>query len=429
MQPLKHLACLLLTFCATCPLPAQPQPNRDFYGRIIDRQELCQNGSSFMSEQDVDRLIAEILAMQGLNNRFITVGCPSVSNCVATLDRDRRPVILFNPSFLQRVQKLQFREVDLPTVGEKDWPTLTILAHEIGHHLNNHLTNPLPGATAPQMELEADRTAGFLVYLMGGELEQARKAFQDVSETGTYTHPPRNLRLEALGKGFADAAGRFVRSNRGKPNPAPAPTPARDPAVSYSSVKIGTQVWMSANLNVTRFRNGDPIPEVQDEEAFRQAGLRQQPAWCHYEGKAENGRIYGKLYNWYAVNDPRGLAPEGWHIPSQPEVDRLVKHLGGPAIAGKKMKTNVGWSSNDPKFPAKPGTNESGFSALPGGNHNSYGFIGNLGGSAFWWTSTTDPAYPNQAWFWSLYVEGNGLNANTTSKIGGKSVRCIRDTP
>jgi hypothetical protein len=105
---------------------------------------------------------------------------------------------------------------------------LTILAHEIGHHLNNHITNPLPGATEIELELEADKTAGFLVYLMGGTLEKAKMAFQDVSENGSYTHPKRSDRINALVGGYKDAEAKFprFRPNPIKPNPI-SPTPRK----------------------------------------------------------------------------------------------------------------------------------------------------------------------------------------------------------
>jgi len=167
-----HRAPIFLT-CLLSATSLQAQSgSTDFYGRVVDKNALCTQASGFMSEQNVERLIGEMLAMQGLKNRFIIVGCQSVTNCIATVDKSNRPVILFNPAFLQRVQKLQFSESDLPAIGERDWSTLTILAHEIGHHMNNHLTNPLPDATRRGMELEADETAGFLLYLMGGQLEQ-----------------------------------------------------------------------------------------------------------------------------------------------------------------------------------------------------------------------------------------------------------------
>ena len=90
-------------------------------------------------------------------------------------------------------------------------------------------------------------------------------------------------------------------------------------AIFAQTVKIGTQVWTTKNLNVSTFRNGDTIPEVKTNEEWIEAARIQQPAWCYYENDSMNGAKYGKLYNWYAMNDTRGLAPIGYHIPSDVE--------------------------------------------------------------------------------------------------------------
>jgi uncharacterized protein (TIGR02145 family) len=106
----------------------------------------------------------------------------------------------------------------------------------------------------------------------------------------------------------------------------------------YESERFGNQEWMTKNLDVDRFRNGDLIPHAESNEEWKKAGDDEQPAWCYYDNDPENGKKYGKLYNWYAVNDPRGLVPEGWHITSQKEWTSLVEFLGGFEIAGLKMK-------------------------------------------------------------------------------------------
>lgn len=401
-------------------LVAQPR-STDFYGRVVDKQELCTQASGFMSEQDVERLIADMLAMQGLRNRFIVVGCPSVSNCLATVDKDKRPVILFNPTFLQRVQKLQFSEKDLPVIGEMDWSTLTILAHEVGHHLNNHITNPLPNATAHDKELEADQTAGFLLYLMGGQLEQGRLAFREASETGSYTHPPRAQRLAALANGFQDAAGRFPRNRGGGKTD---PVPVR--VVTSASVTISGQVWMTQNLNVDRFRNGDPIPEARTEAEWKRAADLKQPAWCHFQNDPANEPLYGRLYNWYAVNDPRGLAPQGWHVPSDAEWSRLTDAIGGEAQAGNKLKGPSGWM-DDPGIVAAD-RNASGFSGSPGGFRFENGkFLNGAGIMGGWWSATEDGPY--SVWNRNLRNDQPGMfrSGKGTYKGDGLSVRCLRD--
>ena len=109
--------------------------------------------------------------------------------------------------------------------------------------------------------------------------------------------------------------------------------------IKAQDVTIGTQTWTSKNLNVTKYRNGDAIPQVQDKNAW--AKLK-TGAWCYYENNTANGTTYGKLYNWFAVNDTRGLAPKGYHIPTDAEWTILTDYLGGDTIAGTKMKSTSG---------------------------------------------------------------------------------------
>ena len=131
---------------------------------------------------------------------------------------------------------------------------------------------------------------------------------------------------------------------------------------TYKTVKIGKQEWMAENLNVSHYCNGDPIPKAKDEWSKLKTG-----AWCYYDHDEENGKIYGKLYNGYAVYDPRGLAPEGWHVSTDNEWKILMKYLGGEDIAGDKLKEPTYWWVEDYSVP----TNESGFTALPGGLRDS----------------------------------------------------------
>jgi uncharacterized protein (TIGR02145 family) len=131
-------------------------------------------------------------------------------------------------------------------------------------------------------------------------------------------------------------------------------TDSRDGKV-YKTVVIGTQTWMAENLNVSSFRNGDPIPEAKTDEEWIKAGENEQPAWCYYNNDPKNGVKFGKLYNWYAVNDPRGLASLGWHVSTYEEWNELINYLGGVSEAGIKIKSNQGWKEN------YNGTNESGF--------------------------------------------------------------------
>ncbi|MBM3401498.1 MAG: hypothetical protein FJY21_04145 [Bacteroidetes bacterium] len=135
-------------------------------------------------------------------------------------------------------------------------------------------------------------------------------------------------------------------------------------SIYSQTVTIGNQVWMTKNLDLDKFRNGDPIQEAKTNEEWKKAGENKQPAWCYYNNDPANGTKYGKLYNWYAVTDPRGLAPKGWHIPTDMEWTILIDYLGGPDVAGGKMKST---GSEYWKSPNREASNESGFSGLPGG--------------------------------------------------------------
>lgn len=141
---------------------------------------------------------------------------------------------------------------------------------------------------------------------------------------------------------------------------------------------IGKQVWTTENLNTERFRNGDLIAEAKTAEEWEKAAKNGQPAWCYYDNKTQ----YGKLYNWYAVNDPRGLAPKGWHVPTRSEVEVLVNFLGGNEEASKKMKTMDLWITESGN------SNSSGFSAMPGGYRNSEGKFWNANHVGEFWTSS-----------------------------------------
>jgi len=114
-----------------------------------------------------------------------------------------------------------------------------------------------------------------------------------------------------------------------RPKPKPKkPEVVEDIKSGFKTVEIGEQVWMAENLNVSTFRNGDPIPQARTQEEWKKAGENKQAAWCYYDNNPANGKKYGKLYNYYATSDPRGLAPNGWHIPTDSEWKTLIKYLG-----------------------------------------------------------------------------------------------------
>ena len=186
-----------------------------------------------------------------------------------------------------------------------------------------------------------------------------------------------------------------------------------------NEVTIGKQVWMTKNLDVDKFRNGDVIPEAKTEGEWKAYGDAGEAAWCYYDNDRKKGEKYGKLYNWHAVNDPRGLAPKGWHVPTDEEWTILTDYLGGVEKAGAKMKSKNGWDDNG------NGTNSSAFSGLPGGNRFDDGTVNSIGKFGCWWSSTEYDT--GSAWHRTLgYSSGNAYSSNY-SKTDGFSVRCLRD--
>ncbi len=227
---------------------------------------------------------------------------------------------------------------------------------------------------------------------------------------------------------------------------------------SYKSVKIGTQTWMLENLNVSTFRNGDPIPEAKTDEEWEKAGKEGKPVWCYYDNDPKNGAKYGKLYNWYAVNDPRELAPIGWHVSTDVEWEILHDFLGGWEVAGKKMKSTSGWNNwqkditcsncenwnseyrrktachvcKDTRVSGKKtysgnGTNTSGFSGVPGGHRYESGRFYNIGENCYLGIKSeniSEIIYNTQLIDDTeiLFISSIGVN-----KGNGFSVRCIKD--
>ncbi len=181
-------------------------------------------------------------------------------------------------------------------------------------------------------------------------------------------------------------------------------------------VTIGSQVWSSKNLDVSTYSNGDVIPQVQDQEAWQNLTTG---AWCYYDNDASNGTKYGKLYNFYAVNDPRGLAPKGFHIPNDAEWSILTDNLGGDYEAGTKMKGSTGW------YKKGNGTNSSGFSGLPGGYRANDGTFNDVRKYGYWWSSSESNT--SNAWYRNLYYYDGNVYWYYYDKSGGISVRCLRD--
>jgi len=189
----------------------------------------------------------------------------------------------------------------------------------------------------------------------------------------------------------------------------------------YKTVKIGSQVWMAENLKVTKYRNGDPISNVRDNNAWKTCATG---AYCWYNNdKTVNKATYGALYNWYAVSDSRNIAPEGWHIASNDEWTTLTTYLGGVCKAAGYIKETdfIHWNS-----PNAGATNSSGFAALPGGARSySRGSFDALGEIGVWWSNTESDS--SNAWPRQLRSYTHCVECCSNDKHYGFSVRCIQN--
>jgi uncharacterized protein (TIGR02145 family) len=180
------------------------------------------------------------------------------------------------------------------------------------------------------------------------------------------------------------------------------------------TVRIGNQDWMCENLNVDHYQNGDPIPEVKDAREWESL---KTGAWCYYNNDPDNGRQYGKLYNWYAVNDPGRLAPAGCHIPRYTEFLALVTRVNLDGNALKAIGQVSRWTI---------GNNISGFSSLMSGHRSYNGSFHDLCSSSYFWSSTEfGPLCANSI---NLYSDEDiNIYKIPYDKTFGFSIRCLRD--
>ncbi len=189
--------------------------------------------------------------------------------------------------------------------------------------------------------------------------------------------------------------------------------------VGGSTESNGEQVWMKKNLSVSSFRNGDEIPEAKTREDWVAYANAEKAAWCYYKNDPLNGEKFGKLYNWYAVIDSRGLAPKGFHIPTDRDWEQLIFIMGGKGVAGNKLKSKAG------SFYYDENTDSSEFSGLPGGYRSETGEFYNIIFDGFWWSST-EYDY-SSAWIRNLNSNSAFVRRNAQSKGNGFSVRCLRN--
>lgn len=186
----------------------------------------------------------------------------------------------------------------------------------------------------------------------------------------------------------------------------------------YETVTIGTQVWMAENLKVSRYRNGEPIEQVADKDSWK--NLTDRGGWCYPNNDSIQEKTLGKLYNWFAVSDPRGICPQGWHVPSDGEWQALIEYLGGSKAAGGKLKATSLWD-----YPNEGATNSTSFTAMPAGARYFEGKFFFTGSFTGFWSATEG----NRDFVWMYYLESG--NTRITRIFFGKrnalSCRCVRD--
>jgi uncharacterized protein (TIGR02145 family) len=188
---------------------------------------------------------------------------------------------------------------------------------------------------------------------------------------------------------------------------------------TYKTIIIGGNEWMAENLETTKFRNGEQIPNVTGSSEWWEAGA----AWCYYNNNSEYNCPYGKLYNWGAVEDSRGLCPTGWHVPSTSEWNNLFANFGGSNSAGNEL-TSAGdnlWFDNP------TATNSSGLSIIPNGFREGTGTLGfawSLSFDASFWTSTESPPFYSTM---VMFDGGDDIDFRDTHPQDGAAIRCKRD--
>lgn len=184
-----------------------------------------------------------------------------------------------------------------------------------------------------------------------------------------------------------------------------------------SYTQIGSQKWLRKNLSTTVYLNGDSIPYISDKTEWSNANYG---AWTWYENDKFYDSIYGKLYNWYAVNDKRKICPKGWHLPSAEEWEELAENMGGKESAAKFLKSEKLW-----EHPRAEIDNTTGFDALPGGNRKDDGSFNGSGLSGTFWTSKETDEVNALAYFMNRAHSRVGNEAG--KKTNGLSCRCIKD--
>jgi uncharacterized protein (TIGR02145 family) len=270
--------------------------------------------------------------------------------------------------------------------------------------------NSVSGATSYGLQVSANSGFASLVVDQSGITTTSRQV------TGLSEGTPYYWRVNATGSGGTSSwSGSWYFATSGSQSG----TMTDIDGNVYHTVTVGNQVWTVENLRVTHYRNGDAIPNITDNSLWYSLT---SGAYCNYDNNTNYTATYGRLYNWYAVADSRNIAPAGWHVPTDAEWQTLIDYLGGTSVAGGKMKEagTTHWYS-----PNAGATNESGFSALPGGYRYDYGGFDYLGFRAGFWSSSEYET--NYAWTVYQVYDSSITSPYLNSGQYGLSVRLVRD--
>jgi uncharacterized protein (TIGR02145 family) len=275
-----------------------------------------------------------------------------------------------------------------------------------------------------------ERRTGSANYAVVGTVNQDVLAFSDTGLTPSTTYIYRVYAFNSVGNSLTYSNEVTITTSNYTSINVPGPNVTDIDGMTYQSVTNCGLIFTKQNLNVSKYSDGTPIPQVTDPTEWSNLITG---AWCYYNNTTTNGTTYGKLYNWYAVagiydvasaNNPslrKKLAPTGWHVPTDAEWTQLTDCLGGESIAGGKMKTTGTslWISNT------DATNTSGFTGLPGGYRNLTGTFGTIRNNGFWWSSSeSSTAY---AGYRILYYNFGLAGRDFDYKKLGFSVRCVKD--
>lgn len=198
--------------------------------------------------------------------------------------------------------------------------------------------------------------------------------------------------------------------------PSVLPGGSNPPLDPFPTVKIGTQTWSLYNLDIAYYNNGDIIQQVTDQAQWESLTTG---AWCYYDNNASNATTYGRLYNWYAITDPRGVAPNGWRVPTRDDFDTLATYLGGSPTAGELLKESGLSHWTNPNL----ATNSTGFTALPSG-YRYTSFLGIQEVNIMW--SSTQFSSPSAYYRYMLYND-QAFYESANFKYIGAAVRLVKN--